>query len=122
MRNLNELDAYRLKNEDVIKSYGWIGDGTCGVFEIPYPKTGVKLFCIASSSLGWDHVSVSLRNRCPNWPEMSFIKRTFFSPDEVVMQLHVAEKNHVNFSETCLHLWRPNDGKIIPLPPKEFIA
>jgi hypothetical protein len=46
-------------------------------------KSGVfKLRCIVSVGLGWDHVSVSLPNRCPTWTEMDLVKDTFFSPTE----------------------------------------
>jgi hypothetical protein len=60
-----------------------------------------------SAGGGWDHVSVSLPDRCPTWEEMSFVKDLFFRDDEVVMQLHPAKSEHVNFHPYCLHLWRP---------------
>ena len=34
-----------------------------GMYEIPY--RGARLKVIASEGLDWDHVSVSLRHRCP---------------------------------------------------------
>lgn len=73
MRDLNELNGRRVET-----SWGARGDGTCGAFRIPSVRTGTVLKVIASSGEGWDHVSVSLPNRCPNWIEMDFIKRTFF--------------------------------------------
>ena len=42
----------------------------------------------AADADGWDHVSISLKNRCPNWTEMCFVKDLFFEPEETVMQLH----------------------------------
>jgi hypothetical protein len=76
-----------------------------GVFIV---KHGVfKLRCIVSCGMGWDHVSVSLANRCPTWEEMDFIKRLFWEDEEVVMQLHVHSKEKVNLHPNCLHLWRP---------------
>ena len=41
---------------------------------------------------GWDHVSVSYRNRCCTWEEMCQIKDMFFRDDETVVQYHPAEK------------------------------
>ena len=49
------------------------------------------------------------------------VKRRFFWPHEVVMQLHPAEADHLSLHPYCLHLWRPH-RVAIPLPPKEFVA
>lgn len=115
MRNLNELNHWRLINE-AVKRYGYSGDETCGIFHLPSPTDQQVLRVIASSSQGWDHVSVSRVNRCPNWPEMEHVKRTFFKPDETVVQFHVPEKEYVNYHPYCLHLWRPQNGEIIRPP------
>ena len=64
----------------------------------------------------WDHVSVSRKNRVPNWAEMSHVHRLFFRDDEVAMQLHVPISQHINCHPFVLHLWRPHEGAI-PLPP-----
>jgi hypothetical protein len=90
------------------------------VFNVPHPATGTKLRVLASANDGWDHLSVSLLNRCPNWPEMDFIKRKFFRDDEVAMQLHVTPEDHINVHPYVLHIWAPHDVKI-PLPPKVFV-
>jgi hypothetical protein len=97
-------------------------DGNNGAFVLPgLPlgncKRGPVLFVIISDGMGWEHVSVTVRDkRCPTWDEMDHIKRTFWNDDEVVMQLHVARKNHISHHDTCLHLWRPTNGEVIPLP------
>jgi len=94
-----------------------------GVYLIPCEnKNGkfVTLQVVASLGLDWDHVSVSLTNRCPNWFEMDFIKRLFFEPNEVAFQLHVESKNHISIHDYCLHLWRPQKQDI-PLPPKLMV-
>lgn len=72
-----------------------------------------RLSIIASDGFGWDHVSVSLATRCPTWDEMCWVKRLFFEPQEIVMQLHPAESDYVNNHSHCLHLWRPqSDAEI----------
>lgn len=121
MRNLNQLNQYRLKTNRVLGYYGNLGDHTCGVFEVPSPIDYKPLHIVASAGEGWDHVSVSRPNRCPNWPEMDYVKRTFFEADEVVMQLHVAEDRHISVHPYCLHLWRPHD-LAIPLPPADMVG
>lgn len=77
-----------------------------GQFVISGP-VGFDLRCQASAGEGWEHVSVSLPNRCPNWVEMDFVKRMFWRDDEVVMQLHISDDRKVDRCKTCLHLWRP---------------
>ena len=64
----------------------------------------------------WEHVSVSLPNRCPNWLEMCHIKDLFWDKNEAVMQLHPAKSEYVNIHQFCLHLWKPLKAEI-PLPP-----
>jgi hypothetical protein len=116
MRNLKLLDKYRCSDKGVIAYYGWDGDDTCGVFAVPSPIDGGMLRIIASAGGNWEHVSVSRKNRCPNWPEMSHIKGLFFRDTETVMQLHVPTADHVNDHPNCLHLWRPIFQEI-PRPP-----
>lgn len=70
---------------------------------------------IASSGLGWEHVSVSSPRRTPPWEIMAAIKDLFWEPEEAVMQLHPPASTYVNHHPHCLHLWRPLDASI-PLP------
>lgn len=89
-----------------------------GAFLIDAP-TGRTLKVIASDStdeMRWEHVSVSLTNRTPNWLEMCFIKDLFWSANEAVMQLHPPKADYINNHEYCLHLWKPTNEEI-PLPP-----
>jgi hypothetical protein len=84
------------------------------------PCGAVELRILASTTGGWDHVSVSLPSRCPRWAEMEAVKRAFFADDEVAMQLHVAVADHVNDHPFVLHIWRPQHATI-PLPPSSFV-
>jgi len=101
-----------------------------------------QLRIIASDGGGWDHVSVSLADRCPTWAEMCEVKDLFFRDDEVVIQLHPAKANHINMHPFCLHLWRPQSQEErdalaskygeyfaewptmweIPVPPTEMVG
>jgi hypothetical protein len=121
MRNLHELDRYRRVDRAVVEYYGNTGDAECGMFEIPSPVDRAPMTVIASADEGWDHVSVSRRNRTPNYPEMQAIYRMFFAENEVAMQLHVPATDHVNVHPNCLHLWRPWQADI-PLPPSIFVG
>jgi hypothetical protein len=75
-----------------------------------------SLAIVCGDGEGWDHVSVSGRDRVPTWDEMDRIKQIFFRDDEVVMQLHINDDRKVNVHRYCLHLWRPQ-RLLIPLPP-----
>lgn len=123
MRNLlsPEVDVYRRTDGAIIAQFGNVGDATCGLFELPSPIDRAMLRVIASADAGWDHVSVSRTNRCPNWPEMEHVKRLFFGSDETAMQLHVPPTDHISVHPHCLHIWRPHNVEI-PRPPAEFVA
>ena len=115
MRDLTELNRYRRTDASVLEHWGWVGDGTCGAFMVPSPIDHAPLVVVASAGMEgtpWDHVSVSRKNRCPNWAEMAHIATLFFRDDETAMQLHVPASDHVNNHPNCLHWWRPTDREI----------
>lgn len=124
MRNL--LDALfmveRDRSPEIVEWYGDAGDAGNGVFWMPSCVDGAAMRVIASDGEGWDHVSVSRKNRCPNWQEMEQVKRAFFRDDETAVQFHVPPADHKNHHPYCLHLWRPNDGREIPRPPGMMVA
>lgn len=121
MRNLTILNKYR-DVETALKLYGFAGDHETGIFHVPSATDDeAVLKIIASVGDGWDHVSISLPNRCPTWAEMEQIKRAFFKDEETAMQLHVPPSDHISVHPFCLHLWRPLTGKI-PMPPAWMVG
>jgi len=117
MRDLTTLDRYRTSGKAL---WGWDGDGTCGAFVVPSPIDRAPMTVVASSEGGWDHISVSRRNRVPNWHEMEHVKRMFFADDETAVQFHVPATDHINTHPNCLHLWRWQGGDF-PRPPAIFV-
>lgn len=101
--------------------HGFTNSRLEGVFSMPSRKDGRQLRIIASATGGWDHVSVSRFDRCPNWYELEQVKRLFFLPSETAMQLHVPPAEHINNNENCLHLWRPQLTEI-PRPPSAMVG
>lgn len=91
-------------------------------FLVPSPDDQMPMLVLVSDGHGWDHVSVSRKDRkVPSWAEMEFVKRGIFRLNEVAMQLHVPPKDHINVEGVeVLHLWRPQH-KGIPRPPKELV-
>lgn len=130
MRNLSHLESRRLDDVER-KLYGHRGDQSNGVFLLKAPggrvtasgASGVRLYCIASSGMGWEHVSVSVpkAHRCPTWEEMAFVKDQFWSSDECVVQFHPPEDLYVNTHPYTLHLWRPLEAEI-PVPPRILVG
>jgi hypothetical protein len=94
-------------------------EGNNGCFKIPFRS--YEFTVIASDGEGWEHVSVSLKNRIPNWEEMCFIKDLFWDENDVVVQFHPAKKDYVNNHSNCLHMWKPT-GKQIETPPAILVG
>lgn len=90
-----------------------------GLFEWGTLKGRIRV--IASDGGGWEHVSVSFENRCPNWGEMCLVKNLFWGEDDLVVQYHPPKKDYVNFAQHCLHLWRPV-GIELPAPPSWMVG
>ena len=93
-----------------------------GMFEFCFcvGKIGPRLRVIISDGLGWDHVSVSLEDRCPTWAEMNLIKDMFFDPECCVVQFHPPQSVYVNNHVNVLHLWH-KQGSTTELPPRECV-
>lgn len=101
MKNLSKLGTYRRIDPRTVSIMGSVGNDNCGVFDVPHPRTGVILYVVAANGLGWDHVSVSLPNRCPNWIEMEHVKRLFFEDDETAI------KRICRFTTPVYLQWKP---------------
>lgn len=90
-------------------------NGNSGAFLIRSLKLKRPLFVIASDGEGWEHVSVSLPDRCPTWDEMCVIKNLFWGDEDCVVQYHPPKSEYVNNHPFTLHLWRPCDA-VFPRP------
>lgn len=120
----NKAEQYRFHPPGMESSKG----DSYGVFVVPY--MGSKLRVIACSgevseenngkAYAWDHASVSLANRIPNWLEMNYIRHLFWNPEDTVLQFHPPATDYINFHKNTLHLWKPLYLPI-PLPPKEMV-
>ena len=113
LRIPREFEIYRRDEE---MGY-YRGDHGNGAFKIPARSMTI----VVSNGEGWEHVSVSIRDRCPTWDEMEWVKRKFWGEGDTVMQLHVPPAEHKNCHPYCLHLWRPTNAEI-PRPPSIMVA
>jgi hypothetical protein len=94
--------------------------GNSGAFIIKL-KHSQTVFVIASDALGWEHVSVSRRDRCPTWEEMCQIKNLFWEDTDCVVQFHPPKSEYVNNHQFCLHLWRPTNQQL-PMPASLLVG
>ena len=115
--NNNAIEGHCIKQGQMKSDASY---GNNGAFRIYCPHTKKILLVIVSDGEGWDHVSVSTKNRTPSWIEMCFIKDMFWSEDEIVIQYHPAKVDYVNIHEHCLHLWRPTQAEL-PLPELKLV-
>jgi hypothetical protein len=95
--------------------------GMTGAFMLMGPR-GAELRIIANDAShpdaqGWEHVSVSTAQRCPNWTEMCFVKDLFWGEDELVIQYHVPISEHINNHPYVLHMWRDTLHPHPRMPP-----
>ncbi len=91
-----------------------------GLFHVPFRSAELKVICCDGLETGWDHVSVSLPNRCPNWLEMSFVKTLFWDETDTVLQFHPKRSAYVDIHPHCLHLWK-KFGVEHELPPEALV-
>lgn len=121
MKNLAALEKYRDRSPDVIAWMGDVDPRYNGVFHVPVIDEDYRLKVIVSNGMGWDHVSVSLPNRCPTWPHMAMIKALFFEDEETVVQFHPPKSEYVNHHPYCLHMWR-SLNEVQPRPPMILVG
>ena len=116
---LNEiLEQYRLKDHRILASQT---GSSCGFFRVPYGEATLSVMISDGSVDGWEHVSISLIDRCPTWEEMCYIKSLCWDDNEAVVQYHVKKEDHINNHPYCLHMWR-NIDKPIETPPSYMVG
>ena len=62
-------------------------DGGCGMLYLNGTKAK-PASVVFSWGGGWEHVSVSYKNRVPTWDEMCKVKDMFWNDEECVVQYH----------------------------------
>lgn len=117
--NQKALNKYR------VTSGGWstTSADNFGLFYVKknISKPPLQIICSPFGEGEWEHVSVSLPDRCPSWEEMRYVKELFWSDDVTVVQFHPKKSEYVNNHPFCLHLWR-NLKNEIELPPSILVG
>jgi len=115
MKTLEQIKSALEK--EVIRFFDEGQDGLA----VAVQKNSMLYKIIASWGGRWDHVSISLENRCPTWDEMCWAKDLFWNSEETVIQYHPSKSSYINNHPFCLHLWKPQH-QTIPLPSVDFVG
>ncbi len=94
-------------------------DGFNGIYVDPVERK--NYFFVFSWGQGWEHLSVSQRNKTPSWDIMCRIKNIFWGEDEVCVEYHPKKEDYVNLHPHCLHIWK-EVGKEFPTPPSILVG
>lgn len=119
MRDVNEI----LSDKRVIKVYKNVDNGIVSKLKLEVrsykasDKCLIQLTCVN----GWEHLSVSHKNKIPSWLTMEEMKEMFFRDDEEAFQFHPKMDNYINNNEYTLHIWRRTDGKM-ETPPSILVG
>lgn len=113
-----------------VRPDGWVDRylNTSPMFpEIPSPAPGCRAFMSSSRKLGvivsgqteqddkrWIHVSVSHRDRLPNWEELVLVRDQFLGKEARCLHLVSKASQHVNIHPYCMHIWHCVDGDGLP--------
>lgn len=120
MKILEGLKKYQVPFTD-----GYLGNENLRKYVI---DNGEEYYEVVSSIIwSWQHVSVQIINnktgekRLPTYGEMEYIRNLFFRLDEMVIEFFPRREDYVNDSDTTLHLWVNNAGKVV-IPNVEKMA
>ncbi len=122
MRDYNEILSNTKLN---ILTQNIIGDSTHLTVQIRAtysdPLTRKQYWCKFTKAEGWEHLTVSGKNKVPDWDVMCSVKEIFWEDEECCIQYHPRKSEYVNNNEHCLHIWRP-DYIDIPEPPSLLVG
>lgn len=119
MRDVNEI----LNDRRVRKIYKNVYNGKVMKIkmEVHSMKGSDKALVCISRVLGWEHLSVSFKNKIPSWEVMNEMKEMFFRDDEDAFQYHPKKDDYINNNEYTLHIWRPLEG-MKQIPPSVLVG
>lgn len=101
MKDLRELNPYRVKNPFVEAMLSLSNPRNSGIFE--FKRNGTIMYVIASIDGGREHVSASFDNKVLSEKDMEWLGKQFFSPEELKA---VYEAPSCMPEAHTRHLWR----------------
>lgn len=119
MKNKEEI----LSDKRIKKVYKNVDNGI--ILKIKFDVHSIKASdtCLVSLTCvdGWEHLSVSHKNKIPSWLCMEEMKELCFKDDEECFQFHPKIDDYINNNEYTLHIWRRTDGRMEP-PPRILVG
>ena len=112
-------DKYEILDDNrVLKVYKDVDNGIVSKLKLEVRSNKASDKCLVNLTCinGWEHLSVSHKNKIPSWLTMEEMKEMFFKDDEECFQFHPKMDNYINNNEFTLHIWRRTDGKMEPPP------
>lgn len=119
MRKFDEI----LQDRRVIKVYKNVETENVAKLKVDVHSIKASDKCLVSITKlqGWEHLSVSHKNKIPSWMCMQEMKEMFFYDNEECFQIHPKADNYVNNNEYTLHIWRPVEG-MTQVPPSILVG
>ena len=119
MRNVNEI----LNNKRIKTVYRKVQDDKSIQLKLEVHSYSASDKCLVkfTRALGWEHLSVSHKNKIPSWNTMQEMKEMFWEDEEVCFQLHPAKSEYINNNEYTLHIWKSIDGTF-ETPPSILVG
>jgi hypothetical protein len=71
-----------------------------------------KCQVIVSKDAGMWHLSISRKDRLPNYDEIKYARYAYLPEDIVVAQLFPPKHEFINLHSFCLHLWELKPGEL----------
>lgn len=112
-----------IQDKRILKIYKNIETPLASKLKVEIRSNKASDKCLASLTIckGWEHLSVSHKNKIPSWLTMQEMKELFFLDDEECFQLHPKADDYINNNEYTLHIWRPTH-MIFPTPPSVLVG
>jgi len=85
------------------------------------PVARKSYWCKFTKAQGWEHLTVSGKNKVPDWDVMCKVKDIFWDEEECCIEYHPRKSQYINNNEYCLHIWRP-DFMELPEPPLHLLG
>lgn len=119
MRDKTEI----LNDRRVLKTFKDVDDGKISKLKLEVRSNKASDKCLVCMTCvdGWEHLSVSHKNKIPSWLCMEEMKEMFFKDDEEAFQFHPKMDDYVNNNEYTLHIWRKQDGTM-STPPSILVG
>ena len=119
MKSFEEI----LQDQRVLKVYKNVTNEKVSKLKIEVRsiKQSDKALVMLTKVAGWEHLSVSFKNKIPSWECMQEMKELCFYDTEECFQLHPKADDYINNSEYTLHIWRPVEG-MKQIPPSILVG